>query len=151
MAPNTIVSIVPKVCQAIYDRHHETAFKCPTTEEEWKEVAQGFSDKWNFHHCSGCTDGKHVRMQAPPHSGSLYYNYKGLYSIIMLALVDTSYKFMYVDVGAYSADMLESSGSVDCIKLGCHLVNPCQVVTLMSPTKGLRWVRDGFETPATTL
>ena len=106
VAPNTIVSVVPEVCQAIYDYYHETAFKCPTTEEQWKEVAQGFADKWNFHHCCGCIDGKHVRMQAPPHSGSLYYNYKakGFYSIIMLALVDASYKFLYVDVGAYGAD-----------------------------------------------
>ena len=53
VAPNTIVSIVPEVCQAIYDHYHETAFKCPTTEAEWKEVASGFSDKWNFLHCCG--------------------------------------------------------------------------------------------------
>jgi hypothetical protein len=104
VAPNTIVSAVPEVCQAIYDQYHETVFKCPTTEDEWKEVAQGFSDKWNFHHCCGCIDGKHVRIQAPPHSGSLYYNYKGFYSIIMLAVVDANYKFMYVDVGANGAD-----------------------------------------------
>ena len=104
VAPNTLVIVVPEMCQAIYDHYQETAFKCPTTEEEWKEVAQGFSDKWNFHHCCGCIDGKHVRIQAPPHSGSLYYNYKGFFSIIMLALVDANYKFMYVDVGAYGAD-----------------------------------------------
>ena len=42
VALNTIVSVVPEVCQAIYDHYHETAFKCPTTEEQWKEVAQGF-------------------------------------------------------------------------------------------------------------
>ncbi|XP_034033540.1 uncharacterized protein LOC117516795 [Thalassophryne amazonica] len=104
VAPNTIVTVVPEVCQVIYDHYHKMAFKCPTTEEEWKEVAQGFSDKWDFHHCCGCIDGKHVRVLAPPHSGSLYYNYKGFYSIIMLALVDANYKFMYVDVGACGAD-----------------------------------------------
>lgn len=43
VAPNTIVDIVPEVCQAIYDHYYETAFKCPTTEEELKEVAQSFS------------------------------------------------------------------------------------------------------------
>lgn len=104
VAPNTIVKVVPEVCQAIYDHYRDTAVKCPTTEEEWKEVANGFSDKWNFHHCCGCIDGKHVRIQAPPNSGSQYYNYKGFYSIIMLALVDANYKFMYVDVGSYGAD-----------------------------------------------
>ena len=38
VAPNTIVSVVLEVCQAIYDYYHETAFKCPTTEEQWTEV-----------------------------------------------------------------------------------------------------------------
>lgn len=94
-----------KCVKVIYDHYHETSFKCPTTENGWKKVAQGLSDKWNFHHCCGCIDGKHMRLQAPPHSGSVYYNYKLLrYSIIMLALVDASYKFMYVDVGAHGAD-----------------------------------------------
>ena len=64
MAPNTIVSIVPEVCQAIYDHYHDTAFKCPTTADEWKDVARGFSEKWDFHHCCGCIDGKHVRIKA---------------------------------------------------------------------------------------
>ena len=45
VAPNTIVSIVSDVCQAIYDKYSETAFKFPTTTEEWKKVAQDFSGK----------------------------------------------------------------------------------------------------------
>ena len=102
VAPNTIVSIVPEVCQAIHC--HDTAFKCPTTEDEWKDVARGISEKWDFHHCCGCINVKHVRIKAPPHSGSQYYNKKGYYSIIMLAVVDANYKFMYVDVGSYGAD-----------------------------------------------
>lgn len=104
VAPNSIVTVVADVCQAIYAHYHEKAFKFPASADEWKKVAQGFSDKWNFHHCCGCIDGKHVRIQAPPKSGSVYYNYKGFYSIIMLALVDSNYKFMYVDVGGYGAD-----------------------------------------------
>ena len=104
VAPNTIVSIVPEVCQAIYDEYHEDAIKCPSTPEEWKEVAKGFSEKWNFHHVCGALDGKHVRILAPPGSGSVYYNYKSYFSIIMLALVDADYKFMYLNVGTPGAD-----------------------------------------------
>ena len=63
VAPNTIVT--PEVCQAIYDHYHETAFKCPTTEAEWKEVASGFSDKWNFLHCCGAISLVHVRNLHP--------------------------------------------------------------------------------------
>jgi len=33
-------------------------------------------------------------------SGSLYYNYKGYFSVILMALVDANYKFIWVNVGA---------------------------------------------------
>ena len=35
-----------------------------------------------------------------PKVGSYYFNYKGFYSIILLALIDAGYTFLYVDIGA---------------------------------------------------
>lgn len=71
------------------------------TRQDWLEIAHGFQERWNFPNCIGAIDGKHVVLQAPPASGSLYYNYKGTHSIVLLALVDAHYKFRVIDVGAF--------------------------------------------------
>lgn len=71
----------------------------PSTPEEWTEIADNFNNYWNFPNCIGAVDGKHVVMVAPAHCGSTFYNYKGSNSIVLMAAVDSQYKFLYVDVG----------------------------------------------------
>ena len=40
------------------------------------------------------------RMTKPKRSGSEYCNCKGFYSLVLLALVDAKYRFLWVDVGS---------------------------------------------------
>ena len=79
----------------------QTFMPMPKTERQWKELSGQFENKWDFPHCCGAIDGKHIMMIAPPRSGSLFYNYKSTYSIVLLALVDANLKFIMVDIGAY--------------------------------------------------
>ncbi len=73
----------------------------PKTQEDWLKVAGDFERRWNFPHCIGALDGKHVAILPPGNSGSLYYNYKHFFSVVLLAVVDANYKFLYVDIGNY--------------------------------------------------
>lgn len=64
-------------------------------------VASGFWEKWQFPMCIGVLDGKHIVTTAPPRSGSLFFNYKGSFSIVLLALVDVNYRFLVTQIGDF--------------------------------------------------
>ena len=99
-AYNTIGMFVPEVCEAIVAEYAEEVFRTPTTIDGWREVAQAFQDGWNFPHVCGALDGKHVAIRKPRHSGSIYYNYKGFFSIVILVLCDANYKAIWAHVGS---------------------------------------------------
>lgn len=75
-------------------------FQLPKTEDKWNNVSTDFGNRWNFFNCIGSIDGKHVNLVKPINSGSHYYNYKGTYSIVLMAIANANYEFIMVDVGA---------------------------------------------------
>lgn len=74
------------------------------SEEDWKDIAKHFFYRTNFPNCVGAVDGKHIRLQKPSNSGSVFYNYKNYFSIVLLGVVDADYCFIAIDVGSYGAN-----------------------------------------------
>ncbi|PVD20418.1 hypothetical protein C0Q70_18573 [Pomacea canaliculata] len=75
----------------------------PNTTQEWEAIARAFEEKWNFPHYIGVKDGKNIfkniAMEAPLKRGSMYFNYKVFHSVVLLAVVDAFYRFIWYYVG----------------------------------------------------
>ena len=93
--PNTIVC---EVCDAIKAEFAAEVIQCPTATKECTAIAEQFEKRWQLFHCCGALDGKHVVVSCPWNTGSLYKNYKGFFCIVLLALVDADYKFLWIYV-----------------------------------------------------
>ena len=96
----TICKFVPQVCKAILKEFQQEYLVCPADPEDWKKIEERFGNRWNVPHAVGALDRKHIAIKKPKRSGSEYFNYKGYFSLVLLALVDADYKFLWVNAGA---------------------------------------------------
>ncbi|XP_046841072.1 uncharacterized protein LOC124435166 [Xenia sp. Carnegie-2017] len=96
---STVRAVVYDTCNALWRVLVPTYMKAPSQPSDWKKISEGFAYTWNFPNCIGALDGKHIAIQAPRNSGSLYFNYKKDFSLVLMALCDSQYKFIFVDIG----------------------------------------------------
>lgn len=59
---NTVSKIISETCTAIWDVLNEQVFP-EINENLWKKKAEEFETLWNFPHCVGAIDGKHIELQ----------------------------------------------------------------------------------------
>ncbi|XP_045034866.1 putative nuclease HARBI1 isoform X2 [Daphnia magna] len=100
---STASEIVIEMAKTIFTVLSPEFLRVPTT-SEWKEIASDFFIRWNFANCCGAIDGKHVSIRCPGNSGLVYYNYKGFFSIVLMAMCDAKYRFTLYDIGAYGRE-----------------------------------------------
>lgn len=98
---STVCGIIDSTCDAIWNALYQEYLRRPSSQEEWKQLSADYEHLWNLPHCVGAIDGKHVVIQAPASSVSSFYNYKGTFSIVLLAVCDAWYCFTLLDIGNY--------------------------------------------------
>ena len=79
---------------AIYAVLKDDYLKCPTSHEDRSEFAGQTYKRWQFPHLYAVADGKYTALFHPFHSASESYNYKGFFSIVLMAHVDFNYKLI---------------------------------------------------------
>ena len=127
----TVCHIIDDTCQALWYVLSPEFLCAPKTSEEWKKISDGFATTWNFPHCVGAIDGKHIAIQAPANCGSQYYNYKGYHSIVLMAVCDYNYCFLLLDIGDYGR---QSDGGVFSQSLLGHaMANASECLSLPEP------------------
>jgi len=79
---STVSMIISETCESLWDVFQNELFK--PSEDGWKEVAKKFDSYWNFPHCIGALDGKHVILKVIYVSNNLVSIFINLYSKIIL-------------------------------------------------------------------
>jgi hypothetical protein len=100
MGHSTVCGIINETTRAIW-KVLSPVYLPGANMVNFTHIEERFRTLWNFPGCIGAIDGKHVLIQCPCNSGSEFYNYKGDYSIVLMAACDAEYHFTFVDVGAY--------------------------------------------------
>ncbi|KAK0153028.1 Protein ALP1-like [Merluccius polli] len=114
----TVCVIIKEVCQALWSCLKDEV-KYPQG-AQWEAIRADFWTQWDYPNCIGAIDGKHVRVKAPANSGSSYYNYKGFFSFVLMAVCDANYRFTFVDIGAFGRE--SDAGVFGWTKFGAQLI-----------------------------
>ncbi|KAF0708998.1 protein ANTAGONIST OF LIKE HETEROCHROMATIN PROTEIN 1-like, partial [Aphis craccivora] len=125
----TIGKILRKVCNAIWEVLREECFPELTT-ARWKQISDDFQKYSQYPNCLGAIDGKHVWIRRPKMN-------EFFFSIVLLAIVDANYKFIYIDVGAFGKESNISLSQVQLVQIcHSHLLVMRQSPDIMRPFSG---------------
>lgn len=101
VARSFISLFVPQVCKAIFSAYKEVMpDNMPEADRLW--ISAVFERVGNLPHICWSLNVKHIRIKKPSDFDSVLYKYKN-FCMVMMALVDADYKFIWLSVGSYGS------------------------------------------------
>ena len=96
----TVGYIVNEVTSAIVECLWEDSVTkhMPKSEDEFKSKILDMEEAWQFPCCWSAVNGCHIPIKCPPgglESCKEYHNFKNFYSIVLMAIVDAKYRFIW--------------------------------------------------------
>ena len=100
----TVHEFVTQVCRLIVEHLWEECVmkRMPCTEQEFKQKMKEMNDKWQFPFCWAAIDGCHIPIKCPSGGAASckeYHNFKNFYSVVLMAMVESRYRFIWGSCG----------------------------------------------------
>ena len=137
LARSTVTRIVNEVNQAIVSCLWQEFISnnMPKTGDEFQIKILDMEELWQFPCSWAAVDGCHISIKCPPGGQSSrkeYHNFKNFYSIVLMAMVDAKYRFIWGSCGfpgnSHDSIILQSTSMWRKIKDGKILPEICQKV-----------------------
>lgn len=88
-----VCSVIRKLLMPIYSPR--------INENSWLRITHDYEQLWQLPNCLGALDGRHFGLKKPPHSGSLFYNYRHFFSTVLLATCNAYKRFTWFNLGDF--------------------------------------------------
>lgn len=59
----TVSNIISETCNVLWSVLSKEVLSYPFTKDKWLNISKNFENLWNFNHCIGAIDGKHIVIQ----------------------------------------------------------------------------------------
>ena len=98
MEKESVSRIVSVTSEAIVQALPRDYMSPPETKEQWKNIAKEIGEPWQFPRVVGAIEGKHMEIAPTAKLSTLYYNYKGTFNIVLLAICNVKCNFTLVNL-----------------------------------------------------
>ena len=101
---STVCTVCNEVAKAIVDNMWEECVTrhMPKSEEDFRKKILDMEELWQFPCSWSAVDGCHIPIKCPaggPESCKEYHNFKNFYSVVLMAMVDANYRFVWASCG----------------------------------------------------